>query len=137
MSKCICPECKSNNVVPIIYRYPAIKTIEEAEKGNLKLGGCLVYNIDGCGMSDRYCKDCKYEWCVDNFLVEDILKVRFRYWSNWGVLDPDSLQEDQWGFDILPEGIIKYFAYPRESRRILDKDVVKIESIGWLSFIKK
>lgn len=36
---CICPKCKSNNVIPIMYGYPAPEAMEEAEKGNLKLGG--------------------------------------------------------------------------------------------------
>lgn len=49
MSKSICPKCKSNNVVPIMYGYPAIKATEGTEKGNLKLGGCMVYDIDGGG----------------------------------------------------------------------------------------
>lgn len=40
---CICPKCKSNNVIPIMYGYPAPEAMEEAEKGNLKLGGCEVF----------------------------------------------------------------------------------------------
>ncbi len=76
---CICPKCKSNNVIPIMYGYPAPEAMEEAEKGNLKLGGCMIYDIDGGGMADRYCEGCENEWCVDDFLVEDIVKVRFRY----------------------------------------------------------
>lgn len=76
---CICPKCKSNNVIPIMYGYPAPEAMEEAEKGNLKLGGCMIYDIDGGGMADHYCEGCENEWCVDDFLVEDIVKVRFRY----------------------------------------------------------
>ena len=49
---------------------------EEAEKGNIKLGGCEVFI--GGGQPDRFCKDCEHEWCVDDFLVEDILKISFR-----------------------------------------------------------
>ena len=40
---CICPKCKSNNVIPIMYGYPAPEAMEEAEKGNLKLGGWEVF----------------------------------------------------------------------------------------------
>ena len=40
---CICPKCKSNNVIPIMYGCPAPEAMEEAEKGNLKLGGCEVF----------------------------------------------------------------------------------------------
>jgi hypothetical protein len=38
MKKCICPKCKSNNVVLIVYGFPAPNALEEAEKGNVKLG---------------------------------------------------------------------------------------------------
>jgi hypothetical protein len=34
--------------------------------------------------------------------------------------------EDQWVFEIFKDGTIKYFAYPRESRRVLDKDKILI-----------
>ena len=76
MSKCICPKCKSNNIIPIMYGYPTHEAFEEAEKGNIKLGGCEVFI--GGGQPDRFCKDCEHEWCVDDFLVEDILKISFR-----------------------------------------------------------
>jgi len=122
---CICPKCKSNNIIPIMYGYPTYEAFEEAEKGNIKLGGCEV--IIGCDMPDRFCKDCEHEWCVDSFLVEDIVKIRFRYWSNWGFYDPDSMMEDQWAFEVFPDGTVKYFAYPRVGRKVLDKDVVQIE----------
>lgn len=125
MAKCICPYCKSNNIIPIMYGMPAPEAFEEAEKGNLKLGGCIVYI--GGGQPDRYCKDCEHEWCVEDFLVEDITKVRFRYWSNWGCFLPESDEEDQWAFEVFQDGTIKYYAYPRLGRRVLDKDKVKIE----------
>lgn len=64
-------------------------------------------------MPDKFCKDCEFEWSVDRFVAEDIVKVRFRYWSNWGCIDPESLTEEQWAFEVFPDGTIKYFAYPR------------------------
>ena len=42
-----------------MYEFPAPEAMEEAEKGKLKLGGCMINEIDGGGMADRYCKDCK------------------------------------------------------------------------------
>ena len=75
MAKCICPKCKSENIIPIMYGYPASEAMEAAVAGELKLGGCEVY-IDGCDMPDKFCKDCEFEWSVDHFLAEDIVKVR-------------------------------------------------------------
>lgn len=43
MSKCICPKCKSNNIIPIMYGYPSHDAFIEAEKGNLKFGGCEAF----------------------------------------------------------------------------------------------
>ena len=125
MGKCICPKCKSENIVPIMYGYPSCEAFEDAEKGNLKLGGCEIL-IDGFAMPDRFCKDCETEWCVDILEADAIKKVRFKYWSNWGFYDPDSIVEAQWVFEIFKDGTIKYSAYPRESRRVLDKDKVLI-----------
>lgn len=132
MKCCICPKCKSKNIIPIMYGYPAPQAWEEVEKGNLKLGGCEVFV--GGGQPDLFCKDCEYEWCVENFLPEDIEKVRFRYWSNWGFYDPESVIEGQWAFEIFPDGTIKYYAYPRESRRVLDKDIICISKKRVIKF---
>ena len=122
---CICPKCKSNAVIPIIYGYPAPEDVAEAEKGHLKLGGCKEFI--GVGRPDRFCKDCGHEWYIENFLVEDIVKIRFRYWSNWGCYDPESIEEGQWAFEVFHDGTIQYFAYPRASRRIIDKEMVHIK----------
>ena len=132
---CICTKCKSNNIIPIMYGYPTHEAFEEAEKGNIKLGGCEVFI--GGGQPDRFCKDCENEWCIEDFAVEDIVKVRFRYWSNWGFNDPESIMEDQWAFEVFPDGTIKYFAYPRVSRKVLDKDTVKIEKERVADFYQK
>lgn len=55
MAKCICPKCKSENIIPIMYGYPAPEAMEAATAGELKLGGCEVY-IDECDMPDKFCK---------------------------------------------------------------------------------
>lgn len=52
MGQCICPKCKSNNIISIMYGYSAPSAIEEAERGNLILGGCEVYI--GGGQPDRF-----------------------------------------------------------------------------------
>ena len=35
---------------------PTYEAFEEAEKGNIKLGGCEVFG----GIPDKYCKACKH-----------------------------------------------------------------------------
>ena len=123
--KIICPKCKSENIIPILYGYPGPDAEEAAGRGEIKLGGCMI-NVDGCDMPDRFCRDCEHEWSVDHFVAEDIVKVRFRYWSNWGYFDPAAIKEDQWAYEVYPDGTIKYYSYPRRSRKVLDKDVTHI-----------
>ena len=49
----VCPECGSDNSIPIIYGKPSTELIEKAEKGEVILGGCVPekYNFK--------CKDCE------------------------------------------------------------------------------
>lgn len=53
-----CPNCRSKNIIDIVYGYPTAKAMKEAEKGKIHLGGCCV------GLNDPqwYCKSCKKEF---------------------------------------------------------------------------
>lgn len=136
MGNCICPKCKSSDVIPIMYGYPSQEAVEMAEQGKLKLGGCTVYGISG-DMADRFCRKCQHEWCIGDFLAEDIVKVRFRYWSNWGFFDPESMIEEQWAFDVFSDGRIRYSSYPRASRRVLDSAKVSVPREQVRDFFQK
>lgn len=51
--KISCPVCgKSDEVIPIVYGFPTNKTFEAAEKGKVRLGGCLLEDK----ASQYYCK---------------------------------------------------------------------------------
>lgn len=121
----ICPKCKSENIIPIVYGNPAVDTKEAAERGELMLGGSGV--IDGFQEPDRYCKHCGFSWSVDRLTSTDVKKVRFSYWTNWGYYDPDSVQESRWSYDVLADGTIRYCSYPMQGRKILDKRTVQID----------
>ena len=56
--KVICPRCGSSNGVKIVYGYPSSKMWEEAERGEISLGGCCVSPND----PTRCCNDCDYNW---------------------------------------------------------------------------
>ena len=53
-----CPSCDSNNVVPIVYGMPGSELMEQAERGEVILGGCVVTDND----PGLYCKDCGSEF---------------------------------------------------------------------------
>jgi hypothetical protein len=37
-----CPDCHSDDVVPILYGYPSTQAYEAAARGELLLGGCIL-----------------------------------------------------------------------------------------------
>ncbi len=41
--KVICPKCKSEHTAPIMYGYPASEAWEASERGEIILGGCMVF----------------------------------------------------------------------------------------------
>ena len=53
-----CPKCNSDNVVPIAFGYPSPEMMEEAESGEIVLGGCCIEEND----PEWHCKDCDHEW---------------------------------------------------------------------------
>ena len=63
MKKPKCPKCDSvSKVVRIKYGYPSFEMSEDAEKGKVKLGGCMATEED----PDWHCKKCEYEWNSKN-----------------------------------------------------------------------
>lgn len=70
--KIICPKCKSKNIIPIVYGYPSSELFELSEQGKVKLGGCE--QVFGYMQSNRFCKDCHYDWHVDNLKCDEIKK---------------------------------------------------------------
>ena len=53
-----CPACASLNVINILYGMPNEEAFLAAEKGEIKLGGCVISGFD----PEYYCKDCEHEW---------------------------------------------------------------------------
>ena len=51
-----CPQCKSENTVPIVYGL--IDDFGQDDEGDYELGGCVVTD----NAPDYSCKDCGYKW---------------------------------------------------------------------------
>jgi len=49
-----CPSCRTGSVISIIYGMPDYQLLEQAEKGEIHLGGCIVSDND----PHYYCKEC-------------------------------------------------------------------------------
>ena len=53
-----CPSCGSTDIVRIAYGYPGPEMVEEAEKGTIVLGGCVISEDNPYSQ----CKSCGTQW---------------------------------------------------------------------------
>jgi len=59
MKKPQCPKCKSNkNTIPILYGLPTGEGFDKADRGELKIGGCVVREDN----PEWHCKRCKRDF---------------------------------------------------------------------------
>ena len=52
-----CPDC-GTQARPILRGYPAPEAFEASERGEIRLGGCLIWD----GASDCWCPECDLEF---------------------------------------------------------------------------
>lgn len=58
--KYVCPNCKKKAGVNIIYGMPGIELAEQAERDEIRLGGCIVEE----NQPDRHCVSCEHQWQI-------------------------------------------------------------------------
>ena len=58
--KYVCPNCKMKAGVNIVYGMPSVEFAEKAERGEIKLGDCVIED----GQFERYCFNCEHEWRI-------------------------------------------------------------------------
>jgi hypothetical protein len=54
----VCPQCSSENIVPIVYGLPRPELIERAARGEVVLGGCFVFER----APNPSCLSCHHQW---------------------------------------------------------------------------
>ena len=59
-SKYICPTCHEKAGVNIVYGMPSIEMAEQAERGEIALGGCVL----DANEPERHCNACGAEWRI-------------------------------------------------------------------------
>ncbi len=69
-----CPGCGSRNVIPIVYGLPGPELLDEAERGEVKLGGCGVAD----GLPTCLCPSCGKEW--GSLILDDPTPAPKRRW---------------------------------------------------------
>ena len=53
-----CPQCSSDEVLPILYGMPTDEAVERSRRGEVALGGCMVFP----DAPEYTCKNCGHEW---------------------------------------------------------------------------
>ena len=57
-----CPRCGSEDVVPILYGMPTEEAVEASVRGEIALGGCVVFP----DAPQNHCRNCGHEWREDD-----------------------------------------------------------------------
>jgi hypothetical protein len=53
-----CPNCRCDEVIPIVYGLPGAELLDAADRGEVKLGGCVIAD----GFPTLACRACGHEW---------------------------------------------------------------------------
>ena len=114
----LCPKCKSENVVPILYGLPDSEGFEMAERGEVQLGGCIVYK----GMPEYACKECGRKWSFSSLPATAIQKVRVKVWSGL----PDEM--DITVYELKNNGRYAKYEYVMNSRKCQSKEIQMVGS---------
>ena len=56
----ICPKCDQKTGVTISYGYPTDEALQQAERNEVVLGGCMRE----IGAHDRQCVNCGHQWQI-------------------------------------------------------------------------
>lgn len=56
-----CPQCRSVQIIPILYGLPGAELGLQQDEGKLKLGGCCIAPES----PNWHCKACGHEWIVE------------------------------------------------------------------------
>jgi hypothetical protein len=60
-----CPDCKGARLIPIVYGMPGSELVEQSERGEVELGGCVVTEVFDpvsgfiSGDPELYCLKCE------------------------------------------------------------------------------
>lgn len=118
--KYICPSCKTKSGVDIVYGMPSIDLAEQAELGEIALGGCEIEP----NQPDRRCTACGAEWHIkrkltkfeiarQKWLEED---VKGRSWVEM-MDDKDKADDEKAKASMTPE----YLAIWKKAEKDYDK----------------
>lgn len=89
-SATICPHCGSGKTATILYGMPAPEAMEQAERGEIVLAGCVVSGID----PQLACRDCGSLWSSSQDASATEISKRFaEYFANWNIELPPGAEK--------------------------------------------
>ena len=115
-TKIICPECKSNKTVPILYGYPAPDAMAAAMSGEIMLGGCVI----DFPQADRGCLECGYKWSKQLLPGKSIKKVRYKVSEN-GLCAFEDMKT--WVYEFFPDGKCVKYVYRGRERHYEEREI--------------
>ena len=109
-----CPKCNSIHVSKILYGMPTYEAFEMADRGELILGGCEVWD----NQPNYGCLNCKFQWSKVSLPASAIKKLRFKVWENGpGFLDIMKT----WVYEIHRDGKVVKYTYYGKNRKYTEK----------------
>ena len=126
----ICPKCKSSHTSGILYGYPTLEAFEAAERGEIILGGCKIYE----GQPDYGCFDCDYRWSLEFLPATAIKKFRFKIKEN-GPCALDDMKT--WVYEIYPDGNVRQYLYLGKSRKAVYSEAQKVSERKTMDLFRK
>ena len=128
-----CPSCGSRNVIKILYGEPTGEALFMEAQGKIKLGGCLITDID----PEYYCNDCENEWNKKEIIdkaYEDIKGIKASvggYFQGYYEIDIDFVSRKlSWNHSLEPEN-----SYSKIIRRTtLDKFIEGLKVVNLLNW---
>ena len=62
----VCPNCRDrDSIVKIEYGYPGNEMVDKHDKGQIKLGGCMIHEDN----PDYHCNKCDHEWQKSSYAI--------------------------------------------------------------------
>jgi hypothetical protein len=93
-----CPQCQSPDIIPIAYGLPSEELLESAQRGEVHLGGCVMFMHP---MADQYCKTCEFSWYdINDPRTKSSLEI-------WGSRPSEEKAEEERSRRQLAEDMIK------------------------------
>lgn len=113
----ICPHCGSDKTAAILYGMPAPEAVEQAQRGEIVLAGCVVSDHD----PERACRECASLWSSSqDGTTTDISKKFAEYFANWSIELPPGAEDAKDRGTIFKAGWTINYLFGQDSENYIE-----------------